>query len=43
MELKFLFANLSKLEVSPSDHQRDRTLFRLEDQMEKQSLHSTGT
>ena len=41
--IKFIFANLSKLAVSPSDHQQDRTIFQLEDQMEKQSPHSTGT
>lgn len=42
-ETKFVVANLGKLEASPSDHQRDRTLFLLADQMEKRSLRSTGT
>jgi hypothetical protein len=38
-----VIANLGKLEVSPSAHQQDKTLFLLADQMEKQSLHSIGT
>lgn len=42
-EIKCIFADLSKLGVSPSDHQQDRILFLLADQMEKQSLHNIGT
>jgi len=42
-EIKFTAANLSKLGVSPSAHQQDRTLFLLVDQMEKQNPRSTGT
>jgi hypothetical protein len=42
-EIKFIVANLGKLGVFPSVHQQDTTPFLLADQMEKQSLHSTGT
>jgi hypothetical protein len=42
-EIKFIVANLGKLGAFPSVHQQDTTLFLLADQMEKQSLHSTGT